>query len=162
VSQFTDALTSSVIAGLKGLGMIAHVGVGFDNIDVATAAANGILVSNTPGVLDDTTADHAFALMLATARRVPDGDAFVRSGQWKRWNLELNIGLDVHHRTLEFWAWDALVKPWQAREWFLDARAVSQPHAASAWDRERVEGNLGGEGSVDARIRFHQHPRPAE
>ena len=80
--------------------MIAHVGVGFDNIDVAAATANGILVSNTPGVLDDTTADHAFALMLATARRVPDGDAFVRSGQWKRWNLELNIGLDVHHRTL--------------------------------------------------------------
>jgi lactate dehydrogenase-like 2-hydroxyacid dehydrogenase len=100
VSQFTDALSSAVIAGLKGLGMIAHVGVGFDNIDVAAATANGMLVSNTPGVLDDTTADHAFALMLATARRVPDGDAFVRSGQWKRWNLELNIGLDVHHRTL--------------------------------------------------------------
>jgi lactate dehydrogenase-like 2-hydroxyacid dehydrogenase len=100
VSQFTDSLSGDVIAGMKGLGMIAHVGVGFDNIDVAAATANGILVSNTPGVLDDTTADFAFALMLAAARRVPDGDAFVRSGQWKRWNLELNIGLDVHHRTL--------------------------------------------------------------
>ena len=57
ISQFTDSLSSEVIEQLKGLGMIAHVGVGYDNIDVATASANGILVSNTPGVLDDTTAD---------------------------------------------------------------------------------------------------------
>ncbi len=70
--------------------MIAHVGVGFDNIDVPAATANGILVSNTPGVLDDTTADFAFALLLAAARRVTEADAFVRSGEWKRWSLELN------------------------------------------------------------------------
>ena len=100
LSQATDSLSKDVIAGMKGLGMIAHVGVGFDNIDVAAATAQGILVSNTPGVLNDTTADFAFALILAVARRVTDGDAFVRSGQWKRWNLELNIGLDVHHATL--------------------------------------------------------------
>jgi len=56
------------------------VGVGFDNIDVAAATAHGILVSNTPGVLDDTTADFAFALLLAAARRVTEADAFVRSG----------------------------------------------------------------------------------
>src|SRR5665213_634170 len=68
LSQATDSLSKDVIAGLKGLGMIAHVGVGFDNIDVAAATAQGILVSNTPGVLNDTTADFAFALILATAR----------------------------------------------------------------------------------------------
>ncbi|HSR05897.1 MAG TPA: D-glycerate dehydrogenase [Bryobacteraceae bacterium] len=100
ISQFTDSLSSEVIAQLKGLGMIAHVGVGFDNIDVAAATAHGILVSNTPGVLDDTTADFAFALLLAAARRVTEADAFVRSGQWKRWSLELMIGHDIHHRTL--------------------------------------------------------------
>ena len=100
ISQFTDALSSEVIAQLKGLGMIAHVGVGYDNIDVAAATAQGILVSNTPGVLDDTTADFAFALLLAAARRVTEADAFVRSGQWKRWSLELMIGHDIHHRTL--------------------------------------------------------------
>ena len=100
ISQFTDSLSGEVIAQLKGLGMIAHVGVGFDNIDVPAASAHGILVSNTPGVLDDTTADFAFALLLAAARRVREADAFVRSGQWKRWSLELMIGHDIHHRTL--------------------------------------------------------------
>jgi lactate dehydrogenase-like 2-hydroxyacid dehydrogenase len=100
ISQFTDSLSSEAIAQLKGLGMIAHVGVGFDNIDVAAATAHGILVSNTPGVLDDTTADFAFALLLAAARRVTEADAFVRSGEWKRWSLELMIGHDIHHRTL--------------------------------------------------------------
>ena len=100
ISQFTDSLSGEAIAQLKGLGMIAHVGVGYDNIDVAAASAHGILVSNTPGVLDETTADFAFALLLAAARRVREADAFVRSGQWKRWSLELMIGHDIHHRTL--------------------------------------------------------------
>ena len=100
VSQFTDSLAKEVIAQMDGLGMIAHVGVGYDNIDIPAATARGILVSNTPGVLDDTTADFAFALMLAAARRVSEADAFVRSGKWQRWSLELMIGLDIHHRTL--------------------------------------------------------------
>jgi lactate dehydrogenase-like 2-hydroxyacid dehydrogenase len=100
ISQFTDSLSSDVIAQLKGLGMIAHVGVGYDNIDVPAASAQGILVSNTPGVVDDTTADLAFALLLAAARRVTEADTFVRSGQWKRWSLELMMGHDIHHRTL--------------------------------------------------------------
>ncbi len=100
ITQFTDSLSSEVIAQMRGLGMIAHVGVGYDNIDVKAASAQGILVSNTPGVLDDTTADFAFALLLAAARRVAEADAFVRSGEWKRWSLELMIGQDIHHRTL--------------------------------------------------------------
>jgi lactate dehydrogenase-like 2-hydroxyacid dehydrogenase len=100
VSQFTDSLPKEVIAQMEGLGMIAHVGVGYDNIDIPAATARGILVSNTPGVLDDTTADFAFALMLAAARRVSEADAYVRSGRWQRWNIELMIGLDIHHRTL--------------------------------------------------------------
>jgi lactate dehydrogenase-like 2-hydroxyacid dehydrogenase len=100
ISQITDPLSRDVIDSLRGLGMIAHIGVGYDNIDVAAASTAGILVSNTPGVLDDTTADFAFALLLAAARRVAEADAYVRSGQWKRWNIELMLGFDVHHRTL--------------------------------------------------------------
>ena len=100
ISQLTDSLSRDVIDRLRGLGMVAHIGVGYDNIDVAAASAAGILVSNTPGVLDDTTADFAFALLLAAARRVAEADAYVRSGQWKRWNIELMLGFDVHHRTL--------------------------------------------------------------
>ena len=71
LSQLTDILSRDVITQLQGLRMIAHIGVGYDNIDVAAASEHGILVSNTPGVLDDTTADLAFALLLAAARRWP-------------------------------------------------------------------------------------------
>jgi len=100
LSQFTDALPREILSEMRGLGMIAHVGVGFDNIDVPAASEHGILVSNTPGILDDTTADFAFALLMAAARRVTEANTFVRSGEWKRWSLELMIGLDIHHRTL--------------------------------------------------------------
>jgi lactate dehydrogenase-like 2-hydroxyacid dehydrogenase len=100
LSQFTDSFASDVIAQLPSVRIIAHVGVGYDNIDVRAATDRGILVSNTPGILDDTTADFAFALMMAAARRVTEAHAFVHSGQWKRWSLELMIGLDIHHRTL--------------------------------------------------------------
>lgn len=100
ISQFTDPLPRDVIAQLKGLGMIAHVGVGFDNIDLQAATEHGILVSNTPGILNDTTADFAFSLLMAAARRVVEADAFVRSGQWKKWSLDMLAGMDIHHRTL--------------------------------------------------------------
>ena len=100
ISQFTDPLPREVITHLKGLGMIAHVGVGFDNIDLQAATEHGILVSNTPGILNDTTADFAFALLMAAARRVVEADAFVRSGQWKKWSLDMLAGMDIHHRTL--------------------------------------------------------------
>lgn len=102
LSQITDAFSRDVLARLKGLGvgMIAHMGVGYDNIDVPAATDHGILVSNTPGVLDDTTADLAFALLMAAARRLNEAHAFVHSGQWKRFSLDLMVGVDIHHRTL--------------------------------------------------------------
>jgi lactate dehydrogenase-like 2-hydroxyacid dehydrogenase len=102
LSQITDAFPREVLARLEGLGvgMIAHMGVGYDNIDVPAASDHGILVSNTPGVLDDTTADLAFALMMAAARRLTEAHAFVRSGEWKRFSMGLMVGVDIHHRTL--------------------------------------------------------------
>ena len=78
--------------------MIAHIGVGFDNIDLQAATENGILVSNTPGVLNDTTADFAFSLLMAASRRLAEADTFVRSGQWKKWSLDMLAGMDIHHR----------------------------------------------------------------
>jgi glyoxylate reductase len=80
--------------------IIANVAVGFDNVDVPAATKRGILVTNTPGVLTDTTADFAFALLMAAARRVTEADQFVRSGKWNRWAIDLMVGRDVHHRTL--------------------------------------------------------------
>jgi glyoxylate reductase len=100
VSQLTDRFSAAVIDSLEGIRIIANVAVGFDNIDVPAATRRGILVSNTPDVLTETTADFAWALLLASARRVVEGHAYVHSGQWRKWAIDLLVGHDVHHRTL--------------------------------------------------------------
>ncbi len=100
VSQLTDKFSAPVIEQLDGIRIIANVAVGFDNIDVPAATRRKILVTNTPDVLTDTTADFAFALLMAAARRVVEGHKFVHSGQWTKWRIDLLVGQDVHHRTL--------------------------------------------------------------
>jgi lactate dehydrogenase-like 2-hydroxyacid dehydrogenase len=100
LAQLTNKFTAEVIDSLDGLKIIANVAVGFDNIDVPAATRKGILVSNTPDVLTDTTADFAFALLLAAARRVVEGHQFVHAGLWRKWAIDLLVGRDVHHRTL--------------------------------------------------------------
>jgi glyoxylate reductase len=100
VSQLTDKFTPAVIDALDGVKIIANVAVGFDNIDLSAATRKGILVTNTPDVLTETTADFAFALLLAASRRVVEAHRFVHSGQWRKWYIDLLVGHDVHHRTL--------------------------------------------------------------
>jgi lactate dehydrogenase-like 2-hydroxyacid dehydrogenase len=100
VSQLTDRFDAPVIESLEGVRAIANVAVGFDNIDVAAATRRGILVTNTPDVLTDTTADFAWALLMAAARRVVEGHRFVHSGQWDQWRIDLLVGQDIHHRTI--------------------------------------------------------------
>lgn len=100
VSQLTDRLSAEVIARLEGVRVIANVAVGYDNIDVAAATARGIAVTNTPGVLTETTADFAFALLMSAARRVAEAHAFLHSGQWKTWIIDLLAGQDVYGATL--------------------------------------------------------------
>ena len=100
VAQLTDKFTPEVISKLQGVKIIANVAVGYDNIDVAAATRAGILVSNTPDVLTDTTADLAFALILATARRLLEANKFLMEGKWNKWAIDLLVGQDVHHQTL--------------------------------------------------------------
>jgi lactate dehydrogenase-like 2-hydroxyacid dehydrogenase len=100
VSQLMDKFTPEVLATLEGVKSISNVAVGYDNIDVPAATRLGILVTHTPDVLTDTTADFAFALLMAAARRVVEGHHFVHSGQWTKWRVDLLVGQDVHHRTL--------------------------------------------------------------
>src|ERR1700693_1174490 len=100
LANLTNKFTPEFIDTLDGLKIIANVAVGFDNIDVPPATRKGILVSNTPDVLTDTTADFAFALLLAASRRVVEAHHFVHSGQWRKWFIDLLVGHDVHHRTL--------------------------------------------------------------
>jgi glyoxylate reductase len=100
VAQLTDRFSAEVIDSLEGVKIIANVAVGFDNLDVPAATRKGILVTNTPDVLTETTADFAFALLLAAARRVVEGHAYVHGGQWRKWAIDLLVGHDLHHRTL--------------------------------------------------------------
>lgn len=100
VSQLTDKLSADVIARLEGVKVLANVAVGYDNIDVAAATARGIAVTNTPGVLTETTADFAFTLLMASARRIPEAHAFVHSGEWKTWLIDLLAGQDIYGATL--------------------------------------------------------------
>lgn len=94
-----DRVDAEVIAACPKLRVIANIGVGYNNIDVPACSARGIMVTNTPGSVDDATADLAFGLMLATARRLVETDRFVRSGQWSAGVMPM-MGLDIHHRVL--------------------------------------------------------------
>jgi D-3-phosphoglycerate dehydrogenase len=100
VSHLTDKLDGPMLDSLDGLRVIANVAVGFDNIDIAAATRRGILVTNTPGVLTETTADLAFALLMSAARRIVEADKFLHSGLWKCWTIDLMAGQDIYDRTL--------------------------------------------------------------
>ena len=88
------------VAGTPRLKMVANMAVGFNNIDVEAATRLGIAASNTPGVLSDTTADLAFALLMATARRIPEAERYLRAGKYKGWGPLLFCGAEVHGSTL--------------------------------------------------------------
>ena len=96
----TDRIDDSVLDQAPQLKVVANIAVGYNNIDVAACTARGVLATNTPGVLDDSTADLAWALMLATARRLTEVESYIRGGQWTGWRLKQWLGVDVHHATL--------------------------------------------------------------
>ena len=101
VCLLTDQIDDAVLAaGGERLRVVANVAVGYNNIDVAAAAARGIAVCNTPGVLDETTADVAFLLVLAAARLASEGERDLRSGVWDGWEVTEYLGIDVHGATL--------------------------------------------------------------
>ena len=96
----TDKIDREVIESESKLKMIANYAVGYNNIDVKTATKNKIPVSNTPGVLTDTTAEMAWALLFSAARRIVEGDKFTRKGKFKGWEPMLMLGQDIHKKTL--------------------------------------------------------------
>jgi glyoxylate reductase len=100
ICHIISTVDEEVMAAAPALKVISNVAVGFNNIDVAAARRRGIVVTNTPDVLTETTADFAWALLMAAARRVVEADAFARSGQWTRWQWDLLWGHDVHGKTL--------------------------------------------------------------
>lgn len=100
ICSLTDRIDDKLLARCPRLKVVANIAVGYNNIDLAACSARGIMATNTPGVLDDSTADLAFTLMLAAARRLTEAEAYVREGRWKGWHLKQLLGVDVHHATL--------------------------------------------------------------
>jgi glyoxylate reductase len=101
VTLLTDQIDRSVLeAGRGSLRIVANVAVGYDNIDVDAATELGIMVTNTPGVLTETTADFAWTLLMGIARRVCEAQAFLRAGKYQGWGIMMMLGEDVHGKTL--------------------------------------------------------------
>lgn len=106
VTQLTDRIDAAVLdAGRQRLRVVANVAAGYDNIDIAHAAQLGIAVCNTPNVLDETTAELAFALMLMARRRTTDAERTLRSGQWAGWEISGFLGHDLAGATLGIVGW---------------------------------------------------------
>jgi lactate dehydrogenase-like 2-hydroxyacid dehydrogenase len=100
ICQIVTTVDEEVLAAAPRLRVIANVAVGYNNIDVAAARRRGVVVTNTPDVLTETTADFAWALLMAAARRVVEADHYARSGEWKAWKWDLLWGADIHGKTL--------------------------------------------------------------
>ena len=100
VSLLTDKIDGELMDACPRLRVVSNYAVGFDNLDIPAGTSRGILMGNTPGVLTETTADFAFALLMAAARRIVEGANYVRAGKWKTWGPMLLLGHDVHHATL--------------------------------------------------------------
>lgn len=101
ICLLNDEINPAVMDSNPNLKVVANVAVGYDNIDVDQATKRGIMVTNTPGVLTDTTADMTFALLISAARRIPEADRFSRAGKYEGWELmQPHIGVDVYGKTL--------------------------------------------------------------
>jgi len=103
VGAFTTGsvpIDAEVLDANPQLEVVANMAVGYNNIDVAACTARGVLATNTPDVLTETTADFGFALMMATARRIAESEHYLRRGEWSKWFYDMFVGSDIHHATL--------------------------------------------------------------
>jgi len=100
VCLLTEKVDEGLLRAAPKLRIAANVAVGFDNIDVEACTKRGVVATNTPGILDETTADFAWTLLMAVARRLGEGEQLARSGNWKGWNLDQLCGADIWGKTL--------------------------------------------------------------
>jgi glyoxylate reductase len=141
LSMVTDRLDAAALAHAPNLRVISNLAVGVDNIDLATATKRGIAVGHTPGVLTETTTDFAFALLMATARRVVEADRYVHGGRWQAWGPRILLGNDVWGATLGIIGWGAIGQTVARRAAGFGMRVLftSRHPAAEAAPGTRVE-----------------------
>jgi glyoxylate/hydroxypyruvate/2-ketogluconate reductase len=100
ITTLREPITAAVLDACPKLKVVSNIAVGYNNIDVAACTARGVVVTNTPDVLTQTTADFAWALLMAAARRLPEAERYLRAGQWQHWSLNQLAGKDMHGATL--------------------------------------------------------------
>lgn len=144
ICLLSDQIDAEIIDAGKKLKVVSQYAVGVDNIDLAACRARGIVVGNTPGVLAETTADLAFALLMAAARDLRNADEFVRAGQWKTWSPLLFAGPDVHGATLGIVGMGAIGQAVAQRARGFDMRVLyasrkAHPEAEEKYDAAQVD-----------------------
>jgi gluconate 2-dehydrogenase len=133
----TDRIDGGILAQAPQLKVVANIAVGYNNIDVAACTARGVMATNTPGVLDDSTADLAWALMLAAARRLTEVESYIRGGEWTGWRLKQWLGVDVHHATLGIFGMGRIGQVIARRASGFDMRILYHNRKRVAADIER-------------------------
>ncbi len=145
VCQLTDHIDASLMDAGKDLRVISNIAVGFDNIDITAATERGIVVTNTPGVLTDTTADLAFTLMVAAARRICEADRFLRAGGWRQWEIDMMTGHDIHGHTLGIFGMGRIGQGMARRASGFDMRVIyhdvtrATPEHEEEWGMQYVD-----------------------
>src|SRR5438477_3563112 len=140
ICHIISTIDDEVLAAAPTLKVVANVAVGYNNIDVTAAKRRGVVVTNTPDVLTDTTADFAWALLMAAARRVAEADQYARSGEWKTWKWDLLWGMDVHGKTLGVLGFGRIGRAVARRALGFDMRILYHDVARSTPEVERELG----------------------
>lgn len=140
VSLLTEKIDGEVMDAAPRLKVISNMAVGVDNVDIAAATARKLPVGNTPGVLTDATADMAFALMMSAARRIVEGEKYVRDGKWKTWHPQLLLGADFVGAMLGIIGFGRIGKAVAKRAKGFDLRVIYyDPSVQSAFDATSVD-----------------------
>ena len=137
----TDRIDDKLLARCPRLKVVANIAVGYNNIDLPACTARGVMATNTPGVLDDSTADLAWALILGAARRLTELERRVRAGEWTGWRLKQWLGIDVHHATLGIFGMGRIGQAIARRAAGFEMKVVYHNRRRLAADIER---RLGG------------------
>jgi len=137
VCLITDAIDAPLLAACPDLKVVANVAVGFNNIDVAEATKRRVVITNTPDVLTETTAEFAWTLLMATARRVVEADRYVRQGKFTQWEFMLLLGGDIHGKTLGIIGFGRIGRAMARRARGFDMRVLYQDAVAADPATER-------------------------
>jgi glyoxylate/hydroxypyruvate/2-ketogluconate reductase len=133
----TEKIDAALLDRCPKLKVVSNIATGYNNIDIKACSAHGVMVTNTPGVLEDTTADLAFALLLAAARRVTEAEAWLRAGAWRKaFAVQQLVGCDIHHATLGIIGMGRIGQAIARRAHGFDMRVLYHNRSRLAADQE--------------------------